>query len=367
MRCVGLICMEDKGGMYHYFRKIADSLLGMNYQVHSVLLRTRGSKSDLPRHPNHIVHYVNTSLGFVDKVFPKRVDNAISDIILQTSVNTWLILWDSYFLVRVPRFGNLRFVYVVHDVFPHEAQGLKRIATTVLYRRSLKKRKSFAVIATNSIFQYKLLNELLRDGKKVFYFPMPSSVTQEIESGKKKVPEVARLSDYFLFFGRIEPYKGVQTLLRAFSYYRGSRELVIAGRGNLKMPPEVLRQNRIVLINRFIEDEEIRDLFEKACCVVFPYKTATQVGPISIAYYFKKPVIISGIPPLLEKFNVAAPEGIVVSAGDVHALAYALELMDQEDIRRLFEKNCESAYLRYYNETYLSQRLEELLAEVMQS
>ena len=186
----------------------------------------------------------------------------------------------------------------------------------------------------------------------------------EIKSGTEKVPETKGLSDYFLFFGRLELYKGVENLLRAFSNYSGTRKLVIAGKGRVNILQKALSKN-VILINRFIKDEEIKDLFEKACCVVFPYKSATQVGPISIAYCFKKPVVISAVPALMEKFDFGHPEGILVSRNDIFSLSYALDLMDREDLKKQFEENCKTAYSKYYNPSDLARKLNELFLEVM--
>ena len=55
-------------------------------------------------------------------------------------------------------------------------------------------------------------------------------------------------------------------------------------------------QRDIVLINRFVDDKEVRDLFSKAAVVVYPYISATQSGVISIASYFKKPIVLSDVP-----------------------------------------------------------------------
>ena len=56
----------------------------------------------------------------------------------------------------------------------------------------------------------------------------------------------------------------------------------------------------IIQINRFINDAEIGDLFKKAALVVYPYRSATMSGVLSIAYYFRKKVLMSSVPFFLE-------------------------------------------------------------------
>lgn len=357
--------MEDKGGMFHYFLTIVEILLEMGYKIHAILLTTDEHQLNLPSHENLNINFVRVTKKslMLYKLFPRNIDKKVSRKILESSIKTWLVLWDSYFLVHIPKDESSKIAYVVHDVFPHEAAGFKKLATKLLDYRSKEKRKLFTVLITNSIFQYNLLKKLYPE-KDIFYFPMPSSVTETIKSGTKKVPEIDGLSDYFLFFGRLEPYKGVENLLSAFSNCSSTRKLVIAGNGRVNISQEVLIKN-VIIINRFIEDDEIKDLFEKACCVVFPYKSATQVGPISIAYYFKKPVIISAIPALMEKFDFKHPEGILVSKDDIFSLSYALKLMEIDDLRKQFQENCKIAYSKYYNPSDLMGKLNKLFSEVM--
>ena len=47
---------------------------------------------------------------------------------------------------------------------------------------------------------------------------------------------------------------------------------------------------------RFIEDEEVAYLFKKAKFTVYPYRSATMSGVLSLAYYFNKKVLASTIP-----------------------------------------------------------------------
>ena len=47
---------------------------------------------------------------------------------------------------------------------------------------------------------------------------------------------------------------------------------------------------------RFIEDEEVAYLFKKAKFIVYPYRSATMSGVLSLAYYFNKKVLASTIP-----------------------------------------------------------------------
>jgi glycosyltransferase involved in cell wall biosynthesis len=108
---------------------------------------------------------------------------------------------------------------------------------------------------------------------------------------------------YFLFFGRIDKYKGIATLLKAYSKLEEPKlPLVIAGKGNFTQEERALAESLagILLLNRYIGDDEMVWLFEHAAAVVLPYIEASQSGIIPIAYKFSVPVIASDITGLVQ-------------------------------------------------------------------
>ena len=103
------------------------------------------------------------------------------------------------------------------------------------------------------------------------------------------------INRYLLFFGRIEAYKGIEYLIRAFKRANLNEDvkLVIAGKGELNYSS---KDEQIVYLNRYIKDEEIAHLYKNASCIVYPYISATQSGVLSLATYFNKPILSSNIP-----------------------------------------------------------------------
>ena len=105
--------------------------------------------------------------------------------------------------------------------------------------------------------------------------------------------EVSGLKEYILFFGTVDKYKGVDLQVDAYCNLTcKSLKLVIAGRD---FDIETHNEN-IIRINRFIEDEEVAYHFKKAKFIVYPYRSATMSGVLSLAYYFNKKVLASTIP-----------------------------------------------------------------------
>ena len=101
-----------------------------------------------------------------------------------------------------------------------------------------------------------------------------------------------------LFFGRIEPYKGLPILLDAWAELAPrfpDWKLVIAGGGDVSGLRERLNVPRIELINRFVSDAEVGALMRRAAIVALPYLSATQSGVISTVFLFEKAIAATAV------------------------------------------------------------------------
>lgn len=186
-------------------------------------------------------------------------------------------------------------LYTVHDLHPHEAKKsfFKEWRQNSRYKAVFKAIKKSKHLITNSESQYRdLLNTY--PNKRCFKTPFPSLITHSILKGNITPPEIIGIEKYILFFGRIEEYKGLSVLLEAFKNLKTDTDikLVIAGSGQI---PKYEVDDRIVIINRYIADQEIATLYSKSMCVVYPYLSATQSGVLAIATYFRIPVIASDV------------------------------------------------------------------------
>jgi len=136
-----------------------------------------------------------------------------------------------------------------------------------------------------------------------------------------------------IFFGRIEAYKGVDTLLAAWEQLarhqnttRASNtvqsRLIIAGQLAPGMALPALPQG-VELRNRRIDDAEGIALFRQASLLVLPYRNGTQSALPAAAYRFGVPVIATRSGALGE-YVVPGKTGWVVPPDDAPALAAAL-------------------------------------------
>jgi glycosyltransferase involved in cell wall biosynthesis len=110
-----------------------------------------------------------------------------------------------------------------------------------------------------------------------------------------------------LFFGQIDTYKGVETLIEAVSSLVKSDPsilLIIAGQAKRKssyvadlkkQAGRMLPDKNIKFDLRYIPIEEVESYFISADCLVLPYKRILQSGVIFLAYRFGLPIIATDV------------------------------------------------------------------------
>jgi len=114
-----------------------------------------------------------------------------------------------------------------------------------------------------------------------------------------------------LFFGLIRDYKGLDLLIDAMSLLDESYQLIIAGEsyGDFGKYRQAIENSpacsRIKVLNRYISDDEVPQLFSAADLLVTPYRSATQSGVIPIAYHFDLPVLATDVGGLKESIERA--------------------------------------------------------------
>jgi len=137
---------------------------------------------------------------------------------------------------------------------------------------------------------------------------------------------------YFLFFGFIRSYKGLDLLLEAFAddrFRNRGCKLIIAGEFYESDTPykAIIKKHGIaddiILHDRFIEEEEVVSFFSAADLVVQPYRSATQSGVTQIAYHFEKPMLVTDVGGLSE-IVIDGKSGYVVSP-DPQKIADAMD------------------------------------------
>jgi len=150
-----------------------------------------------------------------------------------------------------------------------------------------------------------------------------------------------------LFFGRLLAYKGVDLLLQALRILlaRGvDAELAIVGEGAVPPLPAGLDPGRVRVDNRWISDDEVAGVFERADILVLPYREASQSGFAGTAQLLGVPIVATPVGGLAEQVH-HLETGVVADAVSASALADALALLiaDAELYARCSRESARSA------------------------
>jgi len=277
---------QINAGVYSFaeiFEKIENSDLFENYfqgckTVHFVFFAQKFGFNIL---------YTNIKLiRLVKKIDPKIIH--FDDISGRLSI-----------LILMLRRKNI--VLNVHDPKPHS--GEQKVTTDLIRKMVYKKVSAFC---TFSNFSKLLFEEVYKptvtivDLRLVPYQSYALLGIKKCEGIKKELNETV-----LLFCGRISPYKGIDELLRAFSKLLKKEpkiKLIIAGNGSYKyeLPKELIHNEQLILIDRFIDNTEIKSLFEQSDILICPYRDATQSGVLMTADVFKIQAIVSNVGALPE-------------------------------------------------------------------
>ncbi|MFT4793564.1 MAG: glycosyltransferase involved in cell wall biosynthesis [Paracoccaceae bacterium] len=206
----------------------------------------------------------------------------------------WVCFWS------VPGIFLRRTQLFAHDPKPHETA--ERAAAAAFRRRYFHHiyfRKRWGAIVVGSQSNRETLLEG-RCASPVIVVPFPHFST-DLFDGDADVPELAGVTDYILFFGRVDIYKGVYEWLRANPDILATRPVVIAGERIDKRVREF--SGRITLIDRFIKPEEVPHLFSGAAALICPYLSATHSGIPDLGVSFGVPVQVSRIPYFEERYS----------------------------------------------------------------
>ncbi|MCK4351990.1 glycosyltransferase family 4 protein [candidate division WOR-3 bacterium] len=231
-----------------------------------------------------------TNLKMIHKIF-QYINFIKPDIIhLQSGFGPWICVLLSFF-------KKYAFVTTIHDPETHSGEEAFYYNLTTKFLQ----RYSDRIIAQGKASKNCLINKFGVKVQDIDIIPLGASSFFT----KWKKENIIEEKNTVLFFGRIWKYKGLEYLIKAepiISAEIPDFKIIIAGRGeNFKKYKNIMvNRERFIVVNRYIPNENVAELFQKASLVVLPYIEATQSAIISIAYAFKKPVVVTNVGSLPE-------------------------------------------------------------------
>ena len=145
--------------------------------------------------------------------------------------------------------------------------------------------------------------------KKVLSLFHPINLNLPKRKNKKTAKINLGLNDktYISFVGLIRKYKGLETLIRSMKFIcRNDVKLIIAGEfyepvdKYLKLINDLELNDKIIINNKFLDSNMIRDYICASDLIVQPYIKASQSGITPLCYFYETPLVVSDIEGLKE-------------------------------------------------------------------
>jgi len=240
-------------------------------------------------------------------------------------------VWTPLIADSIRRTGA-RYVVIVHDASNHPGDATA-IANRWLIRDALK---ADGVITLSAYVKSALIARFpqLAGRTTVLFHPVIRSLAA---SGRPRtVPALG-----FLFFGRLLAYKGLPLFVEACELLRARGSdfrIGVAGEGYLGELAGRLAALNAVIVNRWLDYDEVADVLSRYDCMVLANIEASQSGVIALAHGFGMPVIATPVGGLTEQIK-DRHSGLIARQVSAAALADAMELFltDAELRRQLSE------------------------------
>lgn len=246
-----------------------------------------------------------------------------------------------YLMVALQLLPRYPLVLTIHDHVPHTGQDSTVSQRVRFYKSFLRQRADLVIVHGDQIRRdcERLMPWLTGRIVSIPHGPLGSHMS---------LPRTRWNNGTLLFFGRIEAYKGLRYLIEAVCLLKKDGvnvKVIIAGTGSdlVRYRQHIITEPSFELLDRYIDKEEIADLFSRADLVVMPYTDATQSGVAAIALNYRCPVIATDVGSLAEMVRDGG-NGVLVPPRNPGALADAIRCI-AFDQKKLADMSAHAAAL----------------------
>ena len=204
-----------------------------------------------------------------------------------------------FLLIKLLQGKGIKIVLTAHNLLPHDS-GEKYFK---IYKKIYKTLDRIIVHAQNTKLELEKIFFL--DAQKINV--IPHGLLELLNKSTSKNFSLRNCDKEIIFslVGALNSYKGVDILIEAWSKIEESDKikLVIAGAGKINFS-KIEKMKNVVIINRFLTDEELNEILEETDVAILPYRKISQSGVLLTALNKKIPVIVSNIGGLVQPFEL---------------------------------------------------------------
>ena len=283
----------------------------------------------------HDAQIISYKLQYPNFLFPgssqfEKSGSAPQDIKIHTILNTinpfnWLMVarfirkqkpdfilfryWLPFFGPCLGTIGKLvkshtKVLALTDNIIPHE----KRIGDHIFTKYFVKNCDGFIAMSKVVLNDLSIFTQNLNKA----YSPHPMYENYgdaiSIDLARKKL-NLNPHDKIILFFGLIRHYKGLDILLEALAAPEIKNQgvkLLIAGEFYddknfyLQLIKKLYLQDCVIVHDKFIPNDEVRDYFCAANLVAQTYRNATNSGVTMVGYFYEKPMLVTNVGGLSE-------------------------------------------------------------------
>ncbi|MCI8402399.1 MAG: glycosyltransferase [Lachnospiraceae bacterium] len=262
--------------------------------------------------------------------------------------------------------GQTERLFVCHNVFPHERFPMDRFLTKMVMNCG----NLFITHSKADLAELKNIRKSAKGLAAVHPTYNAFKITGiNCEQAREQL-KVKAEEKMLLFFGFVRPYKGLDYLLEALPFVKGSLPdvclWIVGDFGEardyyLEKIKELEIENIVRVVEGYIPDRDVEPYFAACDLVVLPYVSATQSGIAQIAYGFDKPVIATGVGGLPEVV-LDGKTGYIVTPRNATELAEKIIRFFEEDREKEFSANV-AAEAGKYSWEVMADNIEKLWQE----
>ncbi len=241
-----------------------------------------------------------------------------------------LHVWNLAIMIRCHK--NTRIYQMIHDLIPHA--GDRQAKSVNLMNKAVCKLADYIVLP-NQKYVSKVTEIYGVDPGRVRYMDM-----------WRRFPEYSypHFSKRALFFGRMNPYKGIDNLLKIVKLCPDI-QFDAVGRVDPQVQ-ELIDQLKVLpnitMNNDYVNDDEMAEAFRNADWIILPYNSATQSGVVIDGYRYGRPCIAFNVGAVAEQI-VEGTSGFLIEPGNIDAFADKLRKAIQMD-HSSYEKLSRASY-----------------------
>jgi len=285
------ICMSGKNAVGDGYRDIMNNI--SNPQDYIAIIPRGYSEEDFNKSFYKVIldDVTNTKFKYLNAVL---VALKIRKMINTENVKNIFLYFDNQWFTPILRFVvsgvNIKLLCWIHDPILHIGVNKKD-----KFIRWINKIFLFSRI-DNFIVSYSEGIDILSNEYGIPYHKIKCIYLPEMLS--MEFPDIAESEESikydFIFWGRIEAYKGIERIID-FAKAMPDKKFLIIGRGKCEeiVKKKCLHLDNICFKNEYVADYDLAKYIKESRYVLLPYIATTGSQTVSIANYYGKPVIAS--------------------------------------------------------------------------